>query len=578
MAKKPPVKGSSRTGGSQTVYRQNSSRRELAVSAASKANANMLALIRPQARDRWSAATLQNYTPDRITQVLRGVVGGSFTSQWELFDLMEDTWPRLKGNLNELKRAVMKVDMLPVAFGEDKKATPLALKKKEVLTAAMSATLPDVALDENSWEDNVYDICDAVGKCISVQEILWDVRNGMVLPRAFQWIYPRHYGYWTDQPQLQISKSGMGGDWSDFPPDKFVIATFKTKTGHLLTSAMLRSLATLWIGANFSYDWALNLAQMFGLPIRWATYDPTNPKLLDEICDMLENMGSAGWGAFPAGTTLELKEAVKDAAHNPQSFLIQLADITADILIKGQTLTTAQGSRGSQALGKVHADIRFEVIEFVASWVAKVLNYQFVPALMRLNFGNNDEDPYLIADIEQQKDALQMAQRDLILFGEMGVPVKKMWFYQRHDVPVPEEGDDILVVQIQPAPAGPGGGSNGSGTQARLIDAKASGTTATDQLINNVIENLTGVQARWLGDVRPFFVQLFEYAKSNEVTDAELIRTIEESAKVIPELFGKLKTQELEDALYNAMSAATVNGVARGFMLRNRRRIKEEAA
>ena len=540
--------------------------------------AELKAIINPSARDRWSAATLKNLTPERVEQILRSAIAGSFIAQWELFDLMEDTWPRLKKNLNELKRAVEMVGMVPVAYGSEKKASPMAERKKDVLYAAMMSMQPRKVADENSWERGLYDMCDAVGKGISVQEILWEVRDlptlgQVILPRAFQWVYPRHYGYDSQNPDLLLSPRGDGSDFIAFPEDKFVIATFKTKTGHLLTSAMLRALATFWIGANFAYDWALNLAQIFGLPIRWATYDPSNPKLLDEICDMLENMGSAGWGAFPAGTTLELKEAVKDAANNPQTFLMSLADITADILILGQTLTTSQGDRGSQALGKVHNDVRAEVIEYVATWAAEEHNYEFVPALMRLNFGHNDEDPYLVPDIKQQKDKLQMAQTAKILFQEMGVPIGRRYIYDEFDLPEPGPDDDLLEL-AKPEETNQESRKAGNGEKATARLAVHAKRTATDELVDNVLESLTGIQAKWLGDVKPFFQQLVELAEQKDangdfaISDERLIQTITEAAEIMPELFAKLKTDELADALNASMTAGLVNGVSRGVQRR----------
>jgi phage gp29-like protein len=374
-------------------------------------------------------------------------------------------------------------------------------------------------------------------------------------------VYPRHYGYWVDDPTLKLSISGMGGDWIDFPEDKFIIATFKTKTGHLLRSPLLRSLASLWIGSNFAYDWALNLAQVFGLPIRWATYDPTQPQLFAAICEMLENMGSASWGAFPAGTTLELKEAVRDVTNNPQSWLLEFADIACDILLLGQTLTTTQGARGAMALGRVHQDVRAERIETIARWWAKTLNYQLVPALMRLNFGNNDEDPYLTPDIKRQADALADAQRDEIIVSKMQVPVTKKWFYERHDIPIPDEGDELLEVPVTNVPDPADAPAN-----ARLVTAKSS---SEDKLIDNVLESLTHVQARWLAGVRPFFVQLLEHARNENVTDVQLADTLQHAAKIMPELFGKLETKDLEKAFFDSMSASLVNGAALGFMQRH---------
>lgn len=535
--------------------------------ASKKPPESMLTIIAPSARDRWSSATISNLTPARIESILRGAISGSFVSQWELFDLMEDTWYRLKKNLNEVKRSVQKVELVatPYLTSGDKEPSPRAKQKRDLLEFAIWNTLPRVEADENSFEDAVYDLCDAVGKGVSIQETLWETRETpmgtAILPRAWQWVYPRHYGYVANNPSLQLSPQGDGGDYVTFPKDQFVIGTFKTKTGHLLTSSLLRSLAMFWIGANFSYDWMLNFAQMFGIPIRWAEYDPQNPKLLSAICDMLENLGSAGWGAFPAGTKLTLHEAVQRAADNPQSFLMSLADIACDILILGQTLTTSVGASGSRALGEVHQDVRADVIEHAGAWVAKTFNYQFVPALMRLNFGDNDEDPYLVAEIEQAKDAKAMADRDKVLAIDMRMPMKKSWLYDRHDVPMPDEGDDLFE---PPAPAPSPMLPPSDPTKARAVHARA----ANDQLIDNVLEGLTGVQARWLGGVRPYFAQLVQMAQSDEVTDDELLRTLEAATIQIPELFDRLDHTALEAALYNAMSAATVNGAVTGFLKR----------
>lgn len=567
------MKKPGRTQSSQKRSRQvlaKSAKAELAVQTQRAMNRALSAVIRASARDRWSAATVRNLNPDKIEQILRSaLVSGSFTGQWELFDLMEDTWPRLKKNLNELKGLGEAAHLVPVAYvGDGKKPSATAERKKDFLAAAVAYSKPDPALEEAGWSSGIYDLCDGIGKGISVMEILWETRvltgakvsGPAIMPRAFQWIWPRHYGYWIDEPQLKLSVTGMGGDWQDFPPDKFIIAKYKTKTGHTLTAALLRSLATIWIGANFSYDWALNLAQMFGLPIRWATYDPSNPQLLDEICEMLENMGSAGWGAFPAGTTFELKEALKDAAHNPQHFLMELADRSADILILGQTLTTEQGQRGSQALGKVHMDVRADIVKRVANWISRTLTEQFVGPLMRLNFGNNDEDPKLAVEIEgaEQNDELQMAQRDKILIGDLQIPVSRPWLYDRYDIPMPEDGDDIFIAPQPKAPAGPGAGADES-TAARLIQAKS----ANERLLDHVLEDVTGVASEFLGPVKPFFARLIEYAKNDNVTDAELLNTIEEAATVMPELAPQLNKEAVSAALERAMVPGLINGVSR---------------
>ncbi|MEI2422245.1 DUF935 family protein, partial [Arthrospira platensis SPKY2] len=110
-------------------------------------------------------------------------------------------------------------------------------------------------------------------------------------------------------------------------------------------------------------------------------------------------------GAFPVGTTLELKEPSGRAADNPQSYLLELADRAADILILGQTLTTDVGSSGSRALGETHESIRLDVLRSAAEWVSQVINYQLIPAILRANFGDDANAPWAGPGIEEPKDS-----------------------------------------------------------------------------------------------------------------------------------------------------------------------------
>ncbi len=544
-------------------------------------------IVRPQARDRWTGLITRGLTPERVEDILRGAFGGQMVAQWELFDLMEDTWPRLKKNLNEIKESAQRKTFCVRAYQPDgaDDASPRAQQKAAIVKAAMMGCQPDVTRAESGWEDALYDTLDAFGKGTSIQEILWGIAKVQgkpaILPKAFRWVHPLHYGYPFIDPnddRLMLCPTESQADWMPFPENKFIIATFRTKTGHPLGTALLRSLATLWIGANFSYEWALNLAQLFGIPMRWATYDPTQAGVLDDICEMLENMGSAGWGAFPAGTTLELKEAISKAADNPQAFVMHLADTAADLLILGQTLTSEEGKRGSQALGNVHMSVREQRVLYVATWLAQTLSYQFVAPLMRLNFGDNDEDPWIEVEQREVKDAVSMAQRDAILIGQLRMDVPKDWLYERHEIPLPEDGAEIFQPTQPALPGAPGaadetgtggrgGGSNDPGRQ--FVRAKAGDPatqSATDKLVSNVLENLSGVEAKWLGGIKPIFADLVAKAKDPGVSDADLIKAIDTAQAQFPELFGKLDVESLAGEMEKAMTSGLVNGVSRGFI------------
>jgi phage gp29-like protein len=569
----------------------------LAKVSGAKPQGALMRIVQPQARDRWLSSQAREYTPETIETTIRGALSGNLVAHWQMFDLMEGTWYRLQKNLQEVKRAVVSLDWTIQAWAEEgEEPSEEAQRRRRLLSKAIWSMRPKAASDENDFEGLLWNLLDCWGKGFSVQEIDWELVNASTLPRshaptivprATRWIHPRYYGYPMDREELMLNmreiRQSVGAserrsettlppsyastlhDFLPFPEHKFLVGISKEKAGHPIGGSLLRCLGFWWVVTNFSGEWMLNFAQLFGQPIRWATYDPANKGLLAVICEMLENMGHSGWAAMPAGTALELKEAVKSGADNPQAFLLQFAEKVCDIRILGQTLTSDVGKSGSRALGDVHQAVRGDVIDAVAGKAASILNQQLVPAFCELNFGDTGECPYFAPSRKEARDETAMAQRDEIL-SRIGLVLPEGYMRERFRVPAPEEGEAVLVPPWQPSPLGP---------QLGPMDSRAAiqAKDATDQLVENVLEDLTSVQARWLAEVKPFFARLVEAAKDGKLTDQQLIATLEAAQKRMPELFDKLNTQALADALEGAMGAAMVNGAVQGAMKRTRRNI-----
>ncbi len=229
----------------------------------------------------------------------------------------------------------------------------------------------------------------------------------IVAPRATFWAHPACYG-WKDG-SFGLRPGLEAGTIEDFPADKFLVAVCKSKSGTALGGALLRPLCWWWCAANFSADWLLNLAQVFGLPFRWANYDPNAPQqTIDAICNMLQNMGSAGWAAFPAGTTLELKaEGQKSGSETPQGDMMDRADKQADLLVLGQTLTTDTGGGGkgggSLALGKVHEGVKGDIVKAASRFVCDMLAH-LAEMVLRLNYGDDAECPTISLTSGEEED------------------------------------------------------------------------------------------------------------------------------------------------------------------------------
>ena len=171
---------------------------------------------------------------------------------------------------------------------------------------------------------------------------------------------------------------------------------------------------------------------------------------MDAICSMLQNMGSAGWAAFPAGTTLELKaDGMKSGSDTPQGDILDRADKQCDLLVLGQTLTSDTGGGGkgggSLALGKVHEGVKGEIIQAAANFAESVIENQLIPSILRLNYGDDDERPSIRLESEEESDLAADSQvvKTLADAGA-GEIIGLDWLGKKFGIPKPGKGEETL--------------------------------------------------------------------------------------------------------------------------------------
>ncbi len=429
----------------------------------SKYGARLATMLLPQVQSRWMPPMAAQMTPARIEQILRSaLVTESPRAEQELYSLMEATWPRLLKNRMEVVDAVLGLDwqVMDAQAGEN---LPGAI---ELVRRTKNGMRGDPVSDGQGWRATLGCLLDAWFRGVSVVEIQWEWRPttarhpGAWLPRQTFDVPPWQFGWRHDSGRLLLYPDGQPEAAVEFPEHKFLVAIRKAGKGHPSGTALLRSLAWWWCAANFSAEWLLNFAQIFGQPFRWATYDPSQEGVRDDLAEMMENMGSAAWGIGPDGTRIEWHEAAKGAADNPQSHMLALADTACDLLVLGQTLTTSQGDRGSQALGTVHQSVRADIIDSAALWLAEILNEQLISSIVAVNHGPTGEDgalPWLQPARKSKQDTKTVAETFEICLRS-GIPLLKEEVYDALDLSMPEPGDDAFAA-APATPTAPDGGA-----------------------------------------------------------------------------------------------------------------------
>jgi phage gp29-like protein len=528
-------------------------------------------VIVPDATERLFSYVERDLLPVRIEQILASALQGDLTQQGYLFELMVDTWPRLSKNMSEVRRAVGKAPWSVQPFAEKgKDPTPQAQEIAEYIEKAIWSMTPRPTYQEDGFEGLVGWLATAAFGGTRVLEVYWHSTIDGILPRAARTVSAQYLGYPChrgEEDRLMLKPSGYyNGQLEDFPEHHFLIGNYRAHTGHASVAAPMRSLVGWWVAQRYGLKWFMQFSQIYGIPLRWATY--RDETLIGEIEAMLSNIGTSGWGAFPEGTSLQIQEANRAATSLPQGALLDRADTQADILILGQTLTSDVGDSGSRALGDVHEGVRMEVLCGCADMAAAVINHQLIPSIIALNFGEVDGLPWLDPGIEEPEDEMAMANRDKILFTDMGLPVASSWLYERHGVPMPAPEDELFKPPAKPQPAGMGGDETEDPEpmpeDAEAVEAARAETRKRqkelDRLVDMVLGGLTDVKLQWLSGVRPYFEALIRAARSGEVTDKQFLNTVTAARRQMPELFNKLDTETLKTALEESISAGLLSG------------------
>ncbi len=428
-------------------------------------------IVRPSARDFEPQLFGRGLSPDALGSLLDAGARGALNDQNDLFNLMEDTWPRLRANLQKVKNAIRKLPLNVQPFTpKNGKPSAAAQEKADFIQAALHVHSGFADTWRRPLGNAVYELMDAVARGISVVEIDWHTDpDGYLVPLDFRRVPTRYLAIDTDGSlALNLPPPKSSGSFVSSPshtssqsspfsnyPHKFLIGIFRTKSGALGESAQLRCVAPLWLGHMLGWEWLVQKAELFGTPLRWANYPVTASQTeIDAITASLRNMGSASWGAFPQGTNLQILQGTAagvSTGSDPTERLLSLADRACDILLLGQNLTSEMNGEGSRAAAQVHREVELDLYETYAEFMISILNEQLIPALIELNWGSPDELPFVDVEITRPSRDEEMARRDKLLFQDMGLPVSLQYLYERHRIPAPDPGDAVF----QPPAAAP---------------------------------------------------------------------------------------------------------------------------
>ena len=381
--------------------------------------------------------------PRQIKNMLLEAESGDLASQCALFERMEEKDGELDAHLRTRKSGVssLRFELLPA--DESAAAAEAAALCRELIGA-----LPNI-------KEAIFDLMDAVPKGFSVLEIQWQTDARTWRPAKLLW-RPQRWFTAADDGETLLLRDESGGQGRPINPLNFILHRAKARSGFCGRTGLLRSCVRAFVVRHVSWkDW-MAFAEVYGMPPRIGHLREGVPWDSEEARQLWQAVRSLGMDAAAVvreGSRIEMVDGRGAGDGEIFQRILEAAGREMTLAVLGQTLTSGGERGGSYALGKVHNQVRWDLLESDALALDETLTAQLLAPLVRLNLGPGAPAPRWHFVLEQPHDLAALAGTIKTL-AEAGLPIPSKWVYERFGIPEPAAGQQTLGTRT-PEP-GPG--------------------------------------------------------------------------------------------------------------------------
>ena len=375
-------------------------------------------------------------TPAKMRLLFEDAESGDITAQHELFLDIEERDSAVAAALQTRKMSVLGLDW---QIAEP----PQASDAETQLAAEVRGYMQGLA----DFDDMLLDMMDAVGHGFAALEITWQFSGGLQLPQSFKHT-PQSWFRWDkhDNLLLKTPDNPMGEPlW----PYGWVVHRHKTRSHQAARNGLFRTLAWLYMFKHYSVHDFAEFLELYGLPIRIGKYPAgATEKEKRTLLRAVAEIGHNAAGIMPEGMMIELHQAANGttAANNPFMTMVEWCEKSATRLILGQTLTSgADGRASTNALGKIHNEVRRDLTVSDAKRLAQTINRQLIEPFVRVNFAHAADVrlPVFEFDTRETADLATVAEA-LPKLVDVGMQIPEGWARDKLAIPEAAEGERVL--------------------------------------------------------------------------------------------------------------------------------------
>lgn len=396
----------------------------------------------------WLTPMLSGLTPASLAGHLRAADDGDLLSQHRLFADMEDRSAHLQAEMSKRVNAPLTLDW-DIAPPRNATAAEKAAAEwvEEILRDAV-----------DPLEDLAVAAMGAVGHGFAPIELEWRQDGAEWLPcwhpRPQEW-------FQLSQDRRRLTLRDNSADGADPIAFGWVMhCASKPKTGYLARAGLYRVLVWPFLfGAYALGDWA-EFVETYGLPFIFGKYHAG--ATADERASLMRAVSALGHDAraiMPADMAIEIAKVTTggSAGGSPHEALLSWSEKAISKGILGATLTSgADGAASTNALGKVHNEVREDIRDSDVRQLAATLTRDLIYPLVALNRGGIDglrRCPRIVFDTGEAED-LALYAESLPKLVSLGMRIPQDYIHDKLRIPEPEGDEAVLTIAAAPAPVG----------------------------------------------------------------------------------------------------------------------------
>ncbi|OLN30436.1 Mu-like prophage FluMu protein gp29 [Desulfovibrio sp. DV] len=374
-------------------------------------------------------------TPKRLEALLRAADDGDIVGQHTLFAEIEDRDEHIHAELSKRRRALLSIPWrIEPGKAGGKGAEAVAGAVREQVEA-----IPD-------FEDMILDMADAIGHGFACLEFEWSHDGSRHLPAGLH-LRPQNWFMLARDGSLRLRDNTPEGQelWGL----GWIVHQHRSKSGIFARAGLFRVLCWTYLLKQYCRGDFSQFLEIHGLPMRLGKYPAnTSDEEQKTLLTALRALGSDAAGIIPEGMEIEFKEAAR-GSEKPFMAMHDLCETGQSKAILGSTLTTDTKGVGSQALGEIHNEVRLDILASDARQLAGSLTRQLLAPLAYLNEGVTDPGllPRFVFDPSRPEDLEKLAKSLPDLAEVMDIPTR--WAHERAGIPLPEDGEPVLVRKSQ---------------------------------------------------------------------------------------------------------------------------------